>query len=69
MAKTIGAFEAKTHFSQLIEKAQHGEDFIITNVSYDAAYLELAKRKNATLCTLDAGLQAAAIKYGVAILK
>jgi prevent-host-death family protein len=30
MAQRIGAFEAKTHFSQLIEKAQHGEDFIIT---------------------------------------
>ena len=26
----IGAFEAKTHFSQIIEKVQHGEDFVIT---------------------------------------
>ena len=30
MAQRIGAFEAKTHFSQIIEKAEHGEDFIIT---------------------------------------
>ena len=30
MAQEIGAFEAKTHFSQIIEKAEHGEDFIIT---------------------------------------
>jgi prevent-host-death family protein len=30
MARTIGAFEAKTHFSQIVEKAGHGEDFIIT---------------------------------------
>jgi len=26
----IGAFEAKTHFSQIIEKVEHGGDFIIT---------------------------------------
>ena len=30
MAQEIGAFEAKTHFSQIIEKAEKGEDFIIT---------------------------------------
>ena len=30
MTQTIGAFEAKTHFSQIIEKAEHGADFIIT---------------------------------------
>ena len=30
MAQTIGAFEAKTHFSQIIEQAEHGADFIIT---------------------------------------
>ena len=30
MAQSIGAFEAKTHFSQIIEKAESGEDFIIT---------------------------------------
>ena len=30
MAQQIGAFEAKTHFSQIIEKAEQGEDFIVT---------------------------------------
>jgi prevent-host-death family protein len=26
----VGAFEAKTHFSQLIERAMHGEEIFIT---------------------------------------
>jgi prevent-host-death family protein len=26
----IGAFEAKTHFSQIIEKVEQGADFVIT---------------------------------------
>ena len=30
MTQQIGAFEAKTHFSQIIEKAEKGEDFIVT---------------------------------------
>ena len=30
MPQYIGAFEAKTHFSQIIEKAEKGKDFIIT---------------------------------------
>ena len=30
MAQLIGAFEAKTHFSQILEKAEKGEDFIVT---------------------------------------
>ncbi|MBN1669474.1 MAG: type II toxin-antitoxin system Phd/YefM family antitoxin [Kiritimatiellae bacterium] len=29
-AKTIGAFEAKTHFSELLEKARQGTVFIVT---------------------------------------
>jgi len=37
--------------------------------SYDAAYLELAQRKEAVLCTMDDGLWAAAKKHGVAVLK
>ncbi|MCL2043717.1 MAG: type II toxin-antitoxin system VapC family toxin [Treponema sp.] len=36
--------------------------------AYDTAYLELADRKNATLCTLDESLHAAAKKHGVAVL-
>jgi prevent-host-death family protein len=30
MAQQIGAFEAKTHFSRILDKAENGEDFIIT---------------------------------------
>ena len=37
--------------------------------SYDAAYLELAKRKGAVLCTLDGSLKVAAKKHGVPVLK
>ncbi|MCL2129392.1 MAG: type II toxin-antitoxin system VapC family toxin [Treponema sp.] len=36
--------------------------------SYDAAYLELAERKNAVLCTLDETLRVAAKKQGIAII-
>jgi len=37
--------------------------------SYDAAYLELADRKKAVLCTLDDNLRNAAIKHGVELIK
>jgi predicted nucleic acid-binding protein len=37
--------------------------------SYDAAYLELAGRKKAALCTLDENLITAAKKYGITVLK
>ena len=37
--------------------------------AYDAAYLELAGRKKAVLCTLDENLKKAAKKYGVVTLK
>ena len=37
--------------------------------SYDAAYLELAERKNAVLCTFDGNLKVAAKKYGVVTMK
>jgi predicted nucleic acid-binding protein len=37
--------------------------------SYQAAYLELADRKKAILCTLDETLQSAAEMHGVKVLK
>ena len=37
--------------------------------SYEAAYLELAGRKKAVLCTLDENLRAAAKKHGVSVIK
>jgi len=36
--------------------------------SYDAAYLELADRKKAALCTLDKALLSAAKKHGIMVL-
>ena len=30
MAQQIGAFDAKTNFSRILEKAEQGEDFIVT---------------------------------------
>jgi prevent-host-death family protein len=30
MQLQIGAFEAKTHFSQILEKVEHGADFLVT---------------------------------------
>jgi prevent-host-death family protein len=30
MNKPVGAFEAKTHFSELLECAEHGEEIVIT---------------------------------------
>ena len=30
MAQQIGAFEAKTNFSRILEKAEQGADFIVT---------------------------------------
>ena len=30
MDRTVGAFEAKTHFSELLERAEGGEEIIIT---------------------------------------
>jgi len=46
---------------------QLGNDYNLT--AYDAAYLELAERKNAILCTLDVDLQNAARKHGVKTLE
>lgn len=28
--KTIGSFEAKTHFSRLMDQVRHGESFLVT---------------------------------------
>ena len=57
--------EARIHHSQKLMRLS--AYFNIS--SYSAAYLELAKRKKAVLCTLDESLWAAAKKYGVAVLK
>jgi prevent-host-death family protein len=42
---TIGAFEAKTHFSQLLDKVAHGEEIIITRHGAPVAKLVSAYAK------------------------
>jgi prevent-host-death family protein len=37
LSQQIGIFEAKTHLSQILEKVQNGEDFIITKRGKPAA--------------------------------
>ena len=60
MAQSIGAFEAKTHFSQIIEKAERGEDFIITRRGKPVAkIIPFEQKKEKT----------AAAQCGVAVLK
>jgi len=56
--------ETGTAYSQKLLRLCN--DYHLT--SYDAAYLELADRKKAALCTLDKALQAAAKKHGVEVL-
>jgi len=41
----IGAFEAKTHFSQIITKVEHGEDFIVTKRGKPVAKIIPFERK------------------------
>jgi len=41
--KTIGAFEAKTHLSRLLEEVEHGEDVLITRHGRAVARLVAAE--------------------------
>jgi predicted nucleic acid-binding protein len=67
----LKAFRLKTDFESGINYSQKllrlCNEYNLT--SYDAAYLELAERKNAVLCTLDYDLMNAAKKHGVAVIK
>ena len=58
-------YESGTAYSQKLLQLCFDYDLS----AYDAAYLELAVRKKAVLCTLDDGLRAAAKKHGVAIME
>ena len=46
MQNSVGAFEAKTHFSQLIERAMHGEVIFITRRGKPVAKLVPADTSN-----------------------
>ena len=37
--QTLGAFEAKTHFSSLLEQVEQGEEFLITRHGHPVAKL------------------------------
>jgi len=43
---TIGAFEAKTHLSSLLERVAHGESFTITRHGKPVAQLVPAERRD-----------------------
>jgi predicted nucleic acid-binding protein len=75
--------EEVTHFFPLLHAVRLTTDFetgigyakkiwdlcnVYNLTSYDAAYLELAERKKAVLCTLDRNLKSAAKKHGVKVL-
>jgi predicted nucleic acid-binding protein len=60
-----GDFETGADYSEKLLRISHDYDIS----AYDAAYLELAGRKKAVLCTLDENLQTAAKKHGVVVLK
>lgn len=56
MQNSVGAFEAKTHFSQLIERVMHGEEIFITRRGKPVAKLvppgthnDLEAAKDATI--------------------
>jgi predicted nucleic acid-binding protein len=69
--KVLDAFAFTTDFESGIDYSQKllrlCNEYKLT--AYDAAYLELAERKNAVLCTLDEDLIAAAKKHGVEVIK
>jgi prevent-host-death family protein len=44
--KTIGAFEAKTHLSQLLDRVENGEEITITRHGLPVAVLAPAKPAN-----------------------
>lgn len=53
-AKTIGAFEAKTHFSALIEAAERGETVVVTKRGKPVAQIGPVAKKKPTLTPVDA---------------
>ena len=45
-AKAIGAFHAKTHLSELLEKVRQGQSFLITRRGHPVAELRPAPRED-----------------------
>jgi prevent-host-death family protein len=45
MAVTVGAFEAKTKFSELLDRVEHGEEVVITRRGKEVARLTVLPSK------------------------
>lgn len=54
--KPIGAYEAKTHLSRLLERVEHGETFVITKHGREIAKLVPADQESADPDEVIAGL-------------
>lgn len=53
MSETVGAFDAKTHLSEYLERARRGESFVITRRGEPLARLEpVADPRTSLLATL-----------------
>lgn len=52
--KTVGAFEAKTHFSSLLEEAERGETIVVTKKGKPVAQIGPIKPKSAKVRPSDA---------------
>lgn len=49
---TVGAFEAKTHFAQLLQRVERGEEIVITRRGKEVARLVPAATKPDTEATM-----------------
>jgi prevent-host-death family protein len=67
MDKTVGAFEAKTHFSALIERAEKGEEITITRRGKPVARIVPPQKKAdpAEVRKALARIRKRAKKYGI----
>ena len=46
MQKRIGAFDAKTHFSNILDRVEHGEVIIITRHGREVAVIKAVQEEN-----------------------
>jgi prevent-host-death family protein len=61
MQNSVGAFEAKTHFSQLIERVMHGEEIFITRRGKPVAKLVPLDIDNSSETTREAVIRLRAL--------
>jgi prevent-host-death family protein len=61
MQNSVGAFEAKTHFSQLIERAMQGEEIFITRRGKPVAKLGPVSVDNSSEAAREAAIRLRAL--------